>query len=190
MSDAGDIGVVGAERLLADREGALVERLGLGVAAFGDIQRSQVVERRSDIGVVGAQRLLADGERALSKRDRLSVLAFTIELEDPCVERIGVVALLRHGRWSENESPRHHYPRHEPGEMRHAMPLPQSEDADPLTMTRGRDASKARRAFAVTVATSAQLELLTVCTNPMHIGSAPACIARQKRQQLQGFCVL
>ena len=30
----GDIGVVGAERLLADGESALVERLGVGVAAL------------------------------------------------------------------------------------------------------------------------------------------------------------
>ncbi len=60
-----DIGVVGAERLLADREGALVERLGLGVAALGPVQLGQVVERRGDIGVVGAQRLFADREGAL-----------------------------------------------------------------------------------------------------------------------------
>ena len=60
-----DVGVVGAQRLLADGERALVERLGLGVAALVAVQRGQVVERGADIGVVGAQRLLADGEARL-----------------------------------------------------------------------------------------------------------------------------
>ena len=54
---------------------ALVERLGLGVAALGAIQRRQVVERGADIGVVGAQRLLADGQRALVERLGLGVAA-------------------------------------------------------------------------------------------------------------------
>ena len=67
--------MVGAQRLLADGERALVERLGLGVAALGAIELGQVVERGADIGVVGAQRLLADGERALVERLGLGVAA-------------------------------------------------------------------------------------------------------------------
>ena len=54
-----DIRVVGAERLLVDRERALVERLGLGIAALGLIQHGEVVEVGADIRVVGAERLLA-----------------------------------------------------------------------------------------------------------------------------------
>ena len=57
--------MVGPQRLLRDGEAALVQRLGLGVAALALIQRGQVVQRRADIGVVGAQRLLADGEARL-----------------------------------------------------------------------------------------------------------------------------
>ena len=79
LSDGADIGVVGAQRLLADGERALVERLGLGVAALGAVERGQVVERGADIGVVGAQRLLADGERALVERLGLGVAALGVD---------------------------------------------------------------------------------------------------------------
>ena len=55
----GDVGVLGAEGLLADGEGALVERLGLGVAAVCLVEHGQVVERVGDVGVLGAEGLLA-----------------------------------------------------------------------------------------------------------------------------------
>jgi len=67
--------VIGAQRLLADGEAALIQRLGLGVAALGTVQPGQVVERGTDGGVVGAQRLLADGEAALIQRLGLGVAA-------------------------------------------------------------------------------------------------------------------
>ena len=67
--------MVGPERLLVGWRGALVERLGLGVAALGVVQPGQVVERRRDIGMVGAQRLLADAKRALVERLGLGVAA-------------------------------------------------------------------------------------------------------------------
>ena len=57
--------MVGAERLLVDRERALVQRLGLGIAALVVVQLGEVVEVDADIRVVGAERLLVDRQRAL-----------------------------------------------------------------------------------------------------------------------------
>jgi hypothetical protein len=50
-----DIRVVGAERLLIDRDRALEERLGLGITALFVIQRGEVVEEDADIRVVRAK---------------------------------------------------------------------------------------------------------------------------------------
>ena len=81
--------MVGAQCLLRDRKRALVERLGLGVAALGCIEQRQVVERGTDVRVVRAERLLADGERALVERLGLGVAAlFAIELGEP-IEELG-----------------------------------------------------------------------------------------------------
>ena len=80
-----DIGVVGAQRLLVDRQRALIERLGLGVAALVLVQQGQVVERCSHIGVVGAERLLADRQRALEERLGLGVAALgLVQLRPGC----------------------------------------------------------------------------------------------------------
>ena len=67
--------MVGAERLLADGQGALEERLGLGVVALRTVQLRQVVEAGGGVGMVGAERLLADGQGALVERLGLGVLA-------------------------------------------------------------------------------------------------------------------
>ncbi len=45
LSDGGGVRMLGAERLLADRQRALVERLGLGVGAGGSVQHGEIVER-------------------------------------------------------------------------------------------------------------------------------------------------
>ena len=126
--------MVRAQRLLVDAQRPLIERLGLGVAALGSVQFGQVVERRGDQRVVGPQRLLADRQHTLGERDRFGVLAFTIELDDLRIERVGVIALPRHGRWGEHESPRHHHPRHKPRETRHTKPLPQSDGSNAAIM--------------------------------------------------------
>ena len=63
----GHIGVVFAERLLADRQRALVEYLGVGVLALRPAYNGQVVKNLSHIGVVCAERLLADRQRALQE---------------------------------------------------------------------------------------------------------------------------
>ena len=49
-----------AQRLLADRQGAAVQRLGLGVPALGVVDGRQVVEAAGRVGVVRAQHLLVD----------------------------------------------------------------------------------------------------------------------------------
>ena len=55
----GHVGVVCAERLLADRQRALVELLGVGVLALRLVHDGQVVERDAVIGVVDAKTRLA-----------------------------------------------------------------------------------------------------------------------------------
>ena len=65
--------MVGAERLLADRQRALEERPRPGEIALGLKQEGEVVEAHRRIGMVGAERLLADRQRALEERPRLSI---------------------------------------------------------------------------------------------------------------------
>jgi hypothetical protein len=62
---AADIGVLGAKRLLANRQAALVERLGLRIATLVVVEHRQVVEAGGDLAVLGAERLLPDREAAL-----------------------------------------------------------------------------------------------------------------------------
>ena len=54
----GGVGVLGAQRLLVDRERPLVQGLSLGVRAGGAVEEGEVVERGGGAGVLGAQRLL------------------------------------------------------------------------------------------------------------------------------------
>src|ERR1043166_5966012 len=67
--------MAGPERLLADRQRAPQERLLVGVAGLGVIERSEVVEARGDIGMVEAERLLGDREVALQERLSIGVAA-------------------------------------------------------------------------------------------------------------------
>jgi len=66
--------MIGAERLLADREGAFVEFLGF-VSALGLINRGQIREGRCHIGMVGAERLLAYRERAFVQSFGIAITA-------------------------------------------------------------------------------------------------------------------
>ena len=70
FSHGDDIRVIGAERLLVYRKRALVQRLGLGVAALRAVEFGEVVERGAHRWVLGTQRLLADRERALEELPR------------------------------------------------------------------------------------------------------------------------
>ena len=55
-----EVRVLGAEGLLADRDGSLVERLGLVVLALSLQQTSEVVETRGEVRELGAEWLIID----------------------------------------------------------------------------------------------------------------------------------
>ena len=57
--------MIGTERLLADSQRSFVERLGIGVAALVDVERSQIVQRPGDVGMIRSKRLLVDRQRPL-----------------------------------------------------------------------------------------------------------------------------
>ena len=71
------VGVLRTQGFLPDGEGALIERLGLGVLTLVVIQRRQVVEARGHEGCFRPQGLLLDGEGALIERPGLGVLALS-----------------------------------------------------------------------------------------------------------------
>jgi len=60
-----DIGVIGPEHVLPDRQGPLIERLGIGVAGLCLVECGQIVQRRRDRGVIGTKRFLEDRQRPL-----------------------------------------------------------------------------------------------------------------------------
>ena len=60
--------MLGAERLLADRQRPLVERPRAGEVALVLKQAGEVVEARGGRGMLGAERLLADRQRPLEER--------------------------------------------------------------------------------------------------------------------------
>jgi hypothetical protein len=70
----GDIRVIRANRLLANRKRALKKRLCLRIVTLRFVQQPEVVEWQSDIRVIRTQHLLNNSERALGKRYRLVVL--------------------------------------------------------------------------------------------------------------------
>ena len=55
-------------RLLVDRQRALEQRLGVGVAALLLVQRRQIVQGLPDIGMTWRQRLFAHRQRPLEQR--------------------------------------------------------------------------------------------------------------------------
>ena len=57
---------------------AFVERLGLGVAALGLVQRGQIVEADSHVRVVGPEGLLGDSQVTLVEGLGLNVTALGI----------------------------------------------------------------------------------------------------------------
>ena len=94
------VGVLGAERLLVDRDGALVERLGLRVAAGVPVEQGQVVERGGEVWVLGAERLLADRDSALVERLGLRVAAGVLVEIGQVVEPGGEGGVLGAERFS------------------------------------------------------------------------------------------
>jgi hypothetical protein len=71
--------MVRSERLFADRQGAFVERLGLGVAALFQVDAGQLAQASGDIRMVGSKRLLEDRQGALVQRLRLGVAALLVQ---------------------------------------------------------------------------------------------------------------
>ena len=59
-----------AERLLADRHRALVERPRASEVALGPKQEGEVVKAHRGVGMLGAERLFVDRQRALEERPR------------------------------------------------------------------------------------------------------------------------
>src|SRR5208337_3347531 len=78
--------MLGAERLLADRQRALQKRTRPGKVALGLKQTREVVEARRRIGMLGAERLLADRQRALQKRTRPDKVALGLKQKGEVVE--------------------------------------------------------------------------------------------------------
>ena len=95
--------MVGPHRLLEDGEAALVERLGLGVAALRIMKEGEIVERDGHRGMVGPVEALGERERLLCDGLSLAELAGLIELIDLGVESAQLVSRLGANRvWPGN----------------------------------------------------------------------------------------
>jgi hypothetical protein len=64
---------VGPQRLFLNRQGALVERLGLGVLPLGRIEARQAVEALRHGGMGGPQHLFPNRQGALVERFGLGI---------------------------------------------------------------------------------------------------------------------
>ena len=91
--------MVGTERLLTNRQRALEQRLGVGVATQGIINVGYIVYRRCDVRMVGAERFLDERQFALRYWQRLHVFPGPVELGHLGVQRKRLLGpTLRHGR--------------------------------------------------------------------------------------------
>ena len=77
-----------AEHPLAGLERALVERLGLAIAALGLIQLRQIVHACERIGMLLAEHPLAGLERALVERLGLAIAALGADTAPPDCSRL------------------------------------------------------------------------------------------------------
>ena len=87
------------EGLLYDRQGALVERLGLGVAALAFVKRGEVVEVLCDVRMLRPEGLLPDRQGALEEGLGVPVAALGFVqpgevVEALCVDRRGILTPL------------------------------------------------------------------------------------------------
>ena len=73
------VGVLGAERLLADRQRALDRAAAPPPGRPGPEAGGEVVEARRRVGVLGAEHLLADRQRALEERPRRRKVALGLQ---------------------------------------------------------------------------------------------------------------
>ena len=67
--------MVGAEQLLADCEGTLIEGFGLGIFTLGGVKVGLVVEVGSHFVMVGTEGLFVNRKRSLVERLSLGVFA-------------------------------------------------------------------------------------------------------------------
>jgi hypothetical protein len=74
----GGVGMLGPERLLVDRQSALVERPRSGKVALGLKHGGKTLEAQGGPGMLGAERLLADRQRSLVERPRTGKVALIL----------------------------------------------------------------------------------------------------------------
>ena len=86
--------MLGAERLLVDRQRALVERPRRRQVALVLQQGGEVVEARRGVGMLGAEHLLADRQRALVERPRRRQVALVLQQAGEVVEARRRVGML------------------------------------------------------------------------------------------------
>src|SRR5678816_2920012 len=79
MEDSADVRVLRPKRLHANIESALVEGLGLGIAAQGQVNPGETVERRGYPRVLRPQRLFADSKVLLGEGKCFAVPASPIK---------------------------------------------------------------------------------------------------------------
>src|SRR5258708_1935505 len=84
-----------SQRLIADRERALGERLRLGIAGLILVQQGQVVEADGGVWMVRSQHLIADRERAFEERFGLGIAALSLVQRGQIVEARGDLWMLR-----------------------------------------------------------------------------------------------
>jgi hypothetical protein len=102
------------QRLFTDREGAPRERFGLGIAALGNVQQSEVVQGLPNVGMLRSQQRFTDREGALVERFGLDVFPLAVEPHRLGVEPFGNEHRVGAGRnrRRENESKAEPNPRH------------------------------------------------------------------------------
>src|ERR1700683_2075194 len=81
--------MLGAERLLADREGALVKQLRPRIVALGPKQVGEVVEAQRRMGMLGAERIRADRQSALVERPRARIGGSAVKIHSCPVQKVG-----------------------------------------------------------------------------------------------------
>ena len=81
--------MLGAERLFADRQRALVKRPRPGKVALVAEQIGEIVEARRRIGMLGAERLFADRQGIAEKLRSLGVSRAPVEISACPIQELG-----------------------------------------------------------------------------------------------------
>ena len=70
--------MIGADRALADRQRALIDRLGIGKTVLTLIEIAEIIQRARDIDMIAAQHLFADRQRLLDRRLGVGIAALDL----------------------------------------------------------------------------------------------------------------